>query len=157
MAMICHSEGLMLTGRWRSWSLMLMVIGVVGLVGCSSGGDTKVAPPTPSSAPAESGSQDVSAADVAAGLRKIDQAAKDTGQAGGKEKARAVSLDGQIEPIWKTIEDSVKAKDQDTYLALEESFAMLEEAAGKGDAANAAKGSAAITTAVETYLAKNSG
>jgi hypothetical protein len=154
------SEGLMLTGRRRSWSLMLMVVGVVGLAGCSSGGDTTAAPTTSTSAtsvPAASGAQGPSAADVAAGLRRIDQAAKDTAQATGTDKARAVSLDGLIEPTWKTIEDGVKAKDPDAYVALEDSFAALEDAADKGDAAKATKSSAEISTAVQAYLAKYSG
>jgi hypothetical protein len=150
----------MLTGRGRSWSLMLMIAGVVtvtGLAGCSSGGNTTAAPTTSTSATSASGAQGPSAADVAAGLRRIDQAAKDTAQATGTDKARAVSLDGLIEPTWKTIEDGVKAKDPDAYVALEDSFAALKDAADKGDAAKATKSSAEISTAVQAYLAKYSG
>ncbi len=147
----------MLTGKWRSWSLMLMVVGVVGLASCSNGGDTSVTATTPTSPPAASESHGASAAEVATGLRKIDQAAKETAQAAGTDKAKAASLDGLIEPVWKTVEDTVKANDQETYLALEDSFAMLEKAADEGDAASAAKGSAAVSTAVQAYLAKYSG
>jgi len=148
----------MLTSRWRSWSLMLMVVSAVGLAGCSGGGDTSVAPaaPTETSAAAPQ-EQSASAAEVAAGLRKIDQLAKGIAGSAGTDKVKATSLDGQIEPTWKTIEDTVKANDQDTYLTMEDNFAVLEKAADDGDAAAATKGSAAISSAVQDYLAKHSG
>jgi hypothetical protein len=148
----------MLTSRWRSWSLMLMVVSAVGLAGCSGGGDTSVAPaaPTTTSAAAPQ-EQSANAAEVAAGLRKIDQLAKGIAESAGTDKARAASIDGQIEPTWKPIEDTVKANDQDTYLTMEDNFAVLEKAADEGDAAAATKGSAAISSAVQAYLAKYSG
>jgi hypothetical protein len=137
---------------------MLMVVSAVGLAGCSGGGDTSVAPaaPTTTSAAAPQ-EQSASAAEVAAGLRKIDQLAKGIAESAGTDKARAASLDGQIEPTWKTIEDTVKANDQDTYLAMEDNFAVLEKAADDGDAAAATKGSAGVSSAVQAYLAKYSG
>ena len=146
----------MLTSRWRSWSLMLMLVSAVGLAGCSSGGDTSVTPAAPTTAPAAPQAQSASAAEVAAGLRKIDQLAKGIAESAGTDKARAASLDGQIEPTWKTIEDTVKANDQDTYLAMEDNFAALEKAADDGDAAAATKGSAGISSTVQAYLAKYS-
>ncbi|HZE03373.1 MAG TPA: hypothetical protein VE155_16610 [Pseudonocardiaceae bacterium] len=146
----------MLTSRWRTASLVLVVISVVGLAACSSGGGTSTAPTSATSA-AAAPEQPAPAADVAMGLRKIDQIAKQIAEAAGTDKARAVSLDGQIEPIWKQIEDTVKQNDQDTYLAMEDNFAVLEKAADEGNAAEAAKGSAGITSAVQPYLAKYSG
>jgi hypothetical protein len=94
---------------------------------------------------------------VATGLRKIDQLAKEIAGSAGSDKARAASLDGEIEPTWKPIEGTVKQNDQNTYLAMEDSFAVLEKAADDGDAAAAAKGSAAVSSAVQAYLAKYSG
>ncbi|HXT43532.1 MAG TPA: hypothetical protein VN748_05370 [Pseudonocardiaceae bacterium] len=135
-----------------------MVVSAVGLAGCSGGGDTSVAPaaPTTTSAAAPQ-EQSANAAEVAAGLRKIDQLAKGIAESAGTDKARAASIDGQIEPTWKPIEDTVKANDQDTYLTMEDNFAVLEKAADEGDAAAATKGSAAISSAVQAYLAKYSG
>ncbi len=147
----------MLTSRWRAWSLMLMVVGVVGLAGCSSGGDTAVAPPAPTSAAGTPDVQQATAAEVAAGLRKIDQLAKGIAESAGTDKTKAASLDGEIEPAWKPIEDVVKTNDQNTYLAMEDSFAVLERAADDGDKTAAAKGSAAVSSAVQAYLAKYSG
>jgi phage tail sheath gpL-like len=146
----------MVTSRWRTASLVLVVISVLGLAACSSGGGTSAAPTSATSA-AAAPEQPASAADVATGLRKIDQIAKQIAETAGTDKARAASLDGQIEPIWKQIEDTVKQNDQDTYLAMEDNFAVLEKAADEGNAAEAAKGSAGVTSAVQPYLAKYSG
>lgn len=147
----------MLTSRWRGWSLVLMVVGMVGLVGCSSGAGTSSTSTTPSSPPAAAGDQPVTAAAVATGLRKIDQTAKEIAEYAGTDKARAVRLNGEIEPAWKPIEDTIKDNDQTTYLAMEDSFAVLEKAADDGDATAAAKGSSAVSSAVQAYLAKYSG
>jgi hypothetical protein len=40
---------------------------------------------------------------------------------------------------------------------MEDNFAVLEKAAGNGDAGAASKGSAAISSAVQAYLAKYPG
>ncbi|MDQ2789937.1 MAG: hypothetical protein M3Y73_09575 [Actinomycetota bacterium] len=99
----------------------------------------------------------MTAADVAANLRKIEQIAGQIAQSAGTDKAEAISLDGRLEPIWKQIEGTVRHNNEDTYLAMEDSFAVLEKAADQGNAAAAAKGSAGITSAVQPYLAKYSG
>jgi hypothetical protein len=142
---------------WRRWSLILAVVGLTGLVGCSSGGDTSVAPARSAPASEAPQSQPASAADVATGLRKIDQLAKDIAASAGTDKTKATSLDSQVEPTWATIEDTVKQNDQNIYLTMEDNFAVLEKAADDGDAAAATKGSAAISSAVQAYLAKYSG
>jgi hypothetical protein len=90
-------------------------------------------------------------------MRKIDKIAKEIAESAGTDKAKAASLSGQLQPTWKHIEDTVKHNDQDTYLAMEDGFAVLEKAADEGDAAAAAKGSAGISSTVQPYLAKYSG
>lgn len=146
----------MLTSWWRSASLMLVVVGVVGLAGCSSGDGTSAEPPASTTAVAAP-EKPATAVSVAAGMRKSEQIAKEIAESAGTDKAKAASLDGQIEPTWKPIEDTVKQNDQNTYLAMEDSFAVLEKAAEDGDAAAAAKGAAAISSAVQDYVAKYSG
>ncbi len=145
-----------MTIMWRSASLMLVAISVVGLPSCSSGGDTSAVAPSPTSVVAAP-EHPVTAADVAANLRKIEQIAGQIAQSAGTDKAEAISLDGRLEPIWKQIEGTVRHNNEDTYLAMEDSFAVLEKAADQGNAAAAAKGSAGITSAVQPYLAKYSG
>jgi hypothetical protein len=90
-------------------------------------------------------------------MRKINQLAKEIAASAGTDNAKATSLDGQIEPTWRPIEDTIKAHDQNTYITMEDNFAVLEKAADDGDAAAASKGSAAISSAVQDYLAKYSG
>jgi hypothetical protein len=138
---------------WR-WGLTLVVVGAVGLVGCSSDGGTSAESPSPPPAAAAPEDQRTTAAAVSEGMRKIDQIAKEIAESAGTDKARAASLAEQIEPAWQPIEGTVKSNDQDAYIAMEDNFAVLDKAAEAGDAAGAAKGAAAISTAVQAYLAK---
>jgi len=140
--------------RQRGRALLLLAIGLIGLVGCSSGGGSAAPTATTTAAPEE---QVTTPAAVAAGLRTIDELAKGIAASASTDKARAESLAHQIEPAWKPIEGTVKQNDQNTYLAMEDSFAVLEKAADDGDGAEAAKGSAAVSSAVQAYLAKYSG
>jgi hypothetical protein len=145
----------MLTIRWRSASLMLVAISVVGLPSCSSGGGTPAATSPTSAAAAPERS--ATAAEVATSLHKIEQIAQQIAQSAGTNKAKTASLDAQLEPIWKPIEGTVRRNDQDTYLAMEEGFAALKKAADEGNAAVAARGAGGIRSAVQAYLAKYSG
>src|SRR6266508_1393667 len=70
--------------------------------------------------------------------------------------AEARALIDQIEPTWQPIEGTIKANDQDAYLAMEDSFALLEKAAD-GDAGSAAKGAGTVAATVAAYLAKYRG
>ena len=143
----------MVTSRWTRWSLMLVLTGLVGLVGCSTSKEPAASTPAPESPAAAP----VTPADVAAGMRKIDETAKEMAASAGTDKARASSLYGLIEPTWFPIENTVKQHDQNTYLVMEDNFAVLENAANGGDAAAARKGATAISSAVQGYLAKNPG
>ncbi|HSV66771.1 MAG TPA: hypothetical protein VLJ59_12790 [Mycobacteriales bacterium] len=146
---------------WRVATATLLAAGLVSVVGCSSDAGTPAptpsAPtssaPTPSSAAPED--QRTGAAQVASGLRKIDQIAKDI-VAAGTDTAKAKTLIAQIEPQWKPIEGTVKANSTDTYLAMEDSFAQLAKAAD-GDAATAVKGATTVAGTVAAYLAKYPG
>jgi hypothetical protein len=89
-------------------------------------------------------------------MRKIDEIAKDIAAAGA-DKAKATELDSQIGPQWKRIEGTIKPNDQNTYLSMEDGFAVLDKAADDGGAASAAKGADAVSTAVTSYLAKYPG
>jgi hypothetical protein len=91
---------------------------------------------------------------VATGLRKIDDTAKGVAARAAGDKAGAQALDAQIEPVWKTIEGTVKANSADGYATFEDNFPLLESAANAGDAAKAGTASAAVSKAVSDYLAK---
>src|SRR3954463_1075505 len=119
----------MVSNGWRRWSLALAVVGIAGLAGCSSGGETSVPPAPVTSTSGAPQAQSVSAAEVATGLQKIDQLAKDIAASAGTDKAKASSVDSQIEPTWKPIEDTVKANDQNASIAMEDNSPVLEKAA----------------------------
>jgi glucose/arabinose dehydrogenase len=117
----------------------------------SSQAPTSSQTPTSSQAPEE---KRATAAEVAIGLRKIDDTAKGVASKAAGDKAGAQVLDAQIEPVWKTIEGTVKANSQDGYASFEDSFGLLQSAASAGDAAKAGTASAAVSKAVADYLAK---
>jgi len=122
---------------------------LLGLAACgdSSGKATSPAP------------EDVraSAATVAAGLKQIETTAASIATAAATDKSRAKDLDGQIEPVWMTIEGTVKANDPDAYITFEDNFSNLEKAADSGDATKAQSAATAVSQAVTAYLAKYPG
>ena len=138
-----------MTTSLRRWATsLLLAAGLAAAAGCSGG------TPDRSASAAVPEEERAGAAEVAAGLAKIDKLARDVVAAGTTNAAQG--LINQIEPTWMRIEGTVKANDPDAYLALEDSFAQLAKAAD-GDAATAAKGAATVATTVAGYLAKHPG
>jgi hypothetical protein len=125
---------------------VLVVAGVTALAGCGAPA------PAPSPAPVAEEQRTTPAA-VATGLKNI-QGIADQIAAAGTDTAKAQELHARIEPEWAAIEGTVKANGQDTYLAFEDAFAVLEGAAEKADAAAAAQGARSVSTTVAGYLAK---
>jgi hypothetical protein len=107
--------------------------------------------PSATSPSATSGSSGSSAA-VAAGLKEIDQIARSASAAAGSNAEEAQALVDRIEPVWKSIEDALRAKDQDSYLTLEDAFAALGKAVGAKDGAAAKSASDKISTAVDDHV-----
>jgi hypothetical protein len=123
-------------------------------VGCgsSSGTGSGAATSSATSAPAP---EDIttSVVAVATGLRQLDTLTGQIDQfTGVGDKVRATALADQIEPIWETVEGTVKAKDQNLYLAFEDGFALLKTGAAAADATKVRQGVAAVTQAVNDYL-----
>jgi len=139
----------------RSTRILAAALGLTALAGGACSASKSAIPPsqtpTSSQAPEE---QRASAAEVATGLRKIDDTAKGVASKAAGDKVGAQALDAQIEPVWKTIEGTVKANSQDGYATFEDSFGLLESAANAGDAAKAGTASTAVSKAVADYLAK---
>lgn len=130
--------------------LAILLTGAVLLTGCGS--DDDKAASSSSSTPAPE-SVTTSPEAVKVGLNKIVGIAADI-KAAISDKTRATTLDEGIEPIWSTIEGTVKHNDSDTYIALEDAFAVLENAVSSSNASKAAAGADAVATAVSAYLAK---
>ncbi len=130
------------------------------VVGCGNGtdsgtpaADSSTSARAPAPAPEE---VTTSPAAVAAGLRQIATIAAQVA-ASGADKAQATGLARQIEPVWKTIEGTVKANDQNAYLAFEDSFALLGTGAEAGDTAKLQQGLAGVSKATADYLVKYPG
>ncbi|MCU1602226.1 MAG: hypothetical protein JWO22_2935 [Frankiales bacterium] len=119
------------------------------LAGCSSDSSTVSAPSTTPAPEAVTTSPQA----VTAGLQQIAVIATQV-KAQIADSAAATKADGGIEPIWSTIEGTVKGHDADTYLAFEDAFALLEDAAKTGDATKATSAVAAIEKSVTAYTAK---
>jgi hypothetical protein len=143
-------------GSRRGWAAVAVAIGMTALAGCSGTGSSTAQPGAATAPAAAPEGNRASAGEVATGLKKIDQIARDMAAA-GSDKARATELDGQIEPQWAAVEGTVKSNDAATYEAFEDTFAVLEKAAEDGDAAAAAKGSGTVSATVAGYLAKYPG
>jgi len=137
----------------RSTRILLAVLALValGAAACGDDDDDTAGGATATSVAPE----DVKASDevVAAGLQKIDGIVQQAAAVVGSDDAAAKALSDQIEPIWFTVEGTVKANDQEIYLTFEDSFAALAGAAQKGDTARATKAAADVKQAVTTYLA----
>jgi hypothetical protein len=93
-----------------------------------------------------------SAAEVTAGLKRLDGLAQQVAGLVGTDQAKAVEVHKQIEPQWEQVEGTIKANDQNAYLSFEDSLAVLGSAVRGGDAAGAAKGAADVSAAVARYL-----
>jgi hypothetical protein len=122
----------------------------VGGVACSSGGDKTKASGS-SSAPED---HRTSAAEVSAGLGKINSIAGQVALAASADAKAAKDLDAGIEPAWQAVEGTVRANDKDVYIRFEDDFAALTKAAAAGDGPRAQQASADIADAVKAYLAK---
>ncbi len=94
-------------------------------------------------------------AEVAAGLKSLQTAAKAVVNAGSDTAAAKIAVEA-LEPIWEPIEGTIKKNDPDAYAQIEEDLALLERAA-EGDAAAASGASDDLSTTAAAYLAKHPG
>jgi hypothetical protein len=139
----------------------------LALGACSSGDNKKVTSNSGASASASPEASDSASAapedlrapdaQVAAGLKQIQDISAEAAKAVGSDQAKAQQLSDEIEPVWSTIEGTVKANDVESYLTFEDSFAALKNAAESGDTSKAQDASTAIAATVATYLAKYPG
>jgi hypothetical protein len=122
------------------------------LVGCSSSSNT---PETQGSATPAPEEVTTSPQAVTAGLQQIKAIAAQV-KAQIADKTSATKLDEGIEPVWASIEGTVKKNDSDAYLAFEDAFALLADAASSSDATKATSAVDAIDKAVTAYVTKYS-
>jgi len=148
--------------RTRSGAIAALTIALALLAGaCSSNDKTTVTPAATAGAsedetkaPEEARAP---ASEVSAGLTQIRDISAQIAQAVGSDKAKANELNEQIEPVWQSIEGTVKANDSDAYITFEDSFAELGTAVDNGDSAKAQQAAATVATTVTAYLEKYPG
>ena len=135
-------------GRFAAGLLLASAL----LVGACSSDDDSASTATTTTAPEEKVSTD---AEVAAGLAKMQTSVADY-VAAGPDTAKAAAADDELEPVWKTIEGTVKTKEPDTYLAIEDSMSLLSSGV-EGDEEKGARGAKDLDAAITDYLAKHPG
>ncbi|MGH9188591.1 MAG: hypothetical protein ACRD0Q_00935 [Acidimicrobiales bacterium] len=136
-----------LGGSVRKIGLMVALVVLSGA--CSDSADD-----TPAVAPEE---KRAPAAEVTAGLRRIEAIVADVAAQAGTDKTKATELSEGIEEEWEPVEGTVKANDQDTYISFEDDFATLEGAAKAGDAAKAKTAADRIAATVRSYTERYPG
>jgi hypothetical protein len=131
----------------------------LGAGACSSSDNTSTTPGQGASASQSHAPEDVRAPDaaVATGLKQIQDITGQVAQSVATDKSKAKELDEQVEPVWATIEGTVKANDSSAYITFEDSFAALEKAVESGDAAKAQQAATTVASAATAYLQKYPG
>jgi hypothetical protein len=135
--------------------IVMLLLAAFALIAAGCGGDDSSSADTAPAATSEAAAPaaSVSGADVAVGLAKMVTVAAEVAAKTATDAAAGKTAAEGLEPSWAPIEDTVKADDPDTYVAIEDAMALLES----GDATKAAAGATQITTAIGAYVAQHSG
>lgn len=96
-----------------------------------------------------------SASEVAIGLGKIIALSAKVAATASTDKDTAKQAAADIEPIWYSVEGTVKENDSEAYLTFEDNFAILVNAAADGDSAKALTASSSVNATVKAYLLKH--
>jgi len=132
---------------------------VLGTSACGSSSDSDSGQPATGTEHGTLAPEDVRApdAEVADGLGKIKGIVDEIGTAASADNTRAKDLQGEIEPIWASIEGTVKSNDSNTYLTFEDQFAVIGKAVEQKDESSAKTAAALVDKAVDAYLAAHPG
>ena len=130
-------------------------------VGCSprhSGSPTAAA-----SLPATVGNRPLTAEDirvddsaVANGLSQLKTIVNEMADSVGTDPAAAKDAQGRIEPIWSSIEGTVRTNEPDTYRRFEAEFAVIQRSLSPADPVKARAAADAVVKAADGYLARHS-
>lgn len=146
----------------RTGAIAALTIALALLAGACSSNDKTTVTPAASAGSSEDASKApeearAPAAEVSAGLTQIRDITAQVAQAVGSDKAKAKDLNEQIEPVWHSIEGTVKTNDSDAYITFEDSFAELGKAVDDGDSAKAQQAATTVATTLTAYLEKYPG
>ena len=137
-----------------------MVAGLIALCACGSS-DSSAATPAAAGTAVASGStvapEDVKVDDatVSAGLKQMPTTIVKAIAAIGSADAKA-KLDA-IEELWASFEGTVRDKEPELYLQIEDQLTPLQRQIGDGDAATATTTAATMSALFTQYLAKHPG
>lgn len=102
----------------------------------------------------EAAEQTVSENTVTEGLKTIERAASEIAEYAGEDKERAQAELTAIQPVWSLIEHTLRANDNDAYVAIEEAIGGLEAATNADDADQADSALKALGEASKSYSPK---
>jgi hypothetical protein len=113
-----------------------------------------VLPAGRSDAEEKTGGSKVSATTVVEALKTIRTAGGEIAEYAATDKAKAENEAEAIAPLWRMIEGTIKANDQNSYTSFEHAIEELEAAVMAGDAKKAGGAAGALDAAVQFYVAK---
>jgi hypothetical protein len=99
--------------------------------------------------------QKVSENTVTEGLKTIERAAAEIAEYAGEDKAKAQAEVTTIKPVWELIEHTIRANDNDAYVAFEKAIDGLEAAANADDGEQAEDALKALGEVSKSYSSKS--
>lgn len=102
----------------------------------------------------EAAEQTVSENTVAEGLKTIERAASEIAEYAGEDKEKTQAELTAIQPVWSLIEHTLRANDNDAYVAIEKAIEGLEAATNADDPDEAESALKALGEASKSYSPK---
>lgn len=96
-------------------------------------------------------------AEVTDGLTQLTAIVNEVADSIGSDAAAATEAEGRIERIWSSIEGTVKANEPDTYVRIEDEFALIRKTLALTDPVKARAAADAVVQAADGYLDRHSG
>ena len=126
---------------------------VLGAAACGDDDDSTAGTTSTGATTTAPEERQVSDADVTAGLKALPALVATAVATVGTDAAKEAFE--PIEASWETYEGTVRTKEADLYLAIEDGFAKLNKALSDGNKADATEAQSAIQQAASDYLAKH--
>jgi hypothetical protein len=103
--------------------------------------------------------QEVRAPDdeVADGLGQLKAIVNQIGDSASSDNNHAKDLQAEIEPIWESVEGTVKANDPSAYGTLADQFTVIGKAVAQKDGSAARTAAALVNKTADAYLAAHPG
>jgi hypothetical protein len=131
----------------------------LGLSACGGGSSSDDKEPAVGTEHGNQSPEDMRAPDdeVADGLGKLKDITSQIGDSASSDNNHAKDLQGQIEPIWESIEGTIKANDSNAYLTFEDQWAVIGKAVEQKDDTAAKTAAALVAKTADAYLAAHPG